>query len=136
MRRQVLAVAGTCVVALALAGGFAWAGGAATVDIPFGFTVRDIVKDNPMPAGSYEIKPDPADMTRLVIRSSDGAHSMVVSVIERLANTGATQPKVVFDKIGKTNYLSEVHMPGQDGYLVFVAKGSEQHSHVTVSGKE
>jgi hypothetical protein len=89
-----------------------------------------------MAAGSYEITPDPADATRLVIRSKDGTQSMKLSVIERLADIGATQPKVVFNKIGNTNYLSEIHFPGQDGYLVFILKGQEQHTHVTVSGKE
>ena len=136
MKKPFVAVAGACVVALALAGSLAWAGKAATVDIPFSFVVRDIVKDNKMPPGTYEITPDTADVTRLVIRSKDGAHSMKLSVIERLADIGATQPKVVFNKIGTTNYISEIHFPGQDGYLVFVAKGQEQHTHVTVSGKE
>jgi hypothetical protein len=136
MKKQVLAVGAACVVALALTGSLAWAAGSMAVDIPFGFVVRDIVKDNNLPAGSYEIAPDTADMSRLVIRSKDGTHSMVVSVIERLANVGATQPKVVFNKIGKTNYLSEIHMAGQEGYLVFILKGQEQHTHVTVAGTE
>jgi hypothetical protein len=136
MKKQVLAGAGACVVVLALAGSLAWAGNAAKVDIPFSFVVNDVVKDNTMPAGSYEIRPDTARPTRLVIRSTDGAHSMMVSVIERLAVTGATQPKIVFNRIGNSNYLSEIHIPGQDGYLVFVATGHEQHTHVTVTGKE
>ena len=136
MKKPLVAVASACVVALALAGSLAWAGNTATVDIPFSFVLKDIVKDNKMPPGTYEIMPDPADMTRLVIRSKDGTLSMKVSIIERLADVGATQPKFVFNKIGNTNYLSEVHMPGQDGYLVFVAKGNEPHTHVTVSGKE
>ncbi len=136
MKKQVLTAAGACVVAVALASSLAWAGNAAKVDIPFSFVVRDVVKDNTMPAGGYEIRPDTASTTRLVIRSNDGTHSMVVSVIERLAATGATQPKIIFDKIGNTNYLSEIHIPGEDGYLVFVAKGHEKHTHVSVTGKE
>ena len=136
MKNRVLAGAGACVVALALAGSLAWAGNTAKVDIPFSFVVKDVVKDNTMPAGSYEIKPNTARTPRLVIRSNDGTHSITVSVIERLAPTGATQPKIVFNKIGNSNYLSEIHIPGQDGYLVFVATGHEQHTHVTVTGKE
>jgi hypothetical protein len=136
MRKQIVAAGVVALFALGLAGGIAWAGNAAKVDIPFSFVVKQIVKDNSMPAGIYEISSDPADSTHLTIRSNDGTHSTKVSVIERLAATGATQPKIVFDKIGDANYLSEIHMPGQDGYLVFVATGHEQHTHVTVTGRE
>ena len=52
-----------------------------------------------------------------------------------LADTGAKEGTVVFDKMedGKT-YLSEDHVPGQDGFLVGIAGGKEKH--VTVKGKE
>ena len=131
MRKQVLAVAGVCVVALALAGSLAWAAKAVSVNVPFSF----IVKDKEMPAGQYEIQPQGNDETSLLIRSSAGGAGVFVPVIERLADTGAKEPKVVFDKMqdGKT-YLSEVHIPGTDGFLVGIAKGRE--THVTVTGKE
>lgn len=101
------------------------------VNVPFSF----IVKDKEMPAGRYEIRTFGEDETRLAIRSNEGGGQILVQVIERLADTGATEPKVVFDKMedGKS-YLSEVHMPGMDGFLVGIAKGKE--THVTLSGKE
>ena len=59
----------------------------------------------------------------------------MVPVIERLADTGAKEPKIVFDKIlNGTAVLSEVHIPGRDGFLVGVATARE--SHVTLTGKE
>ncbi len=131
MKKQVLAAVAVAVFALGLAGSLAWAASAISVDIPFSF----IVKDKEMPAGRYEIRPQGSDETSLSVRSTEGAGAVVVPVIERLADTGAKQPKLVFDKMadGKS-YLSEVHVPGSDGFLVGIAKGKE--THVTVTGKE
>lgn len=131
MKKQVLAVAGVCVAALALAGNLAWAAGAVSVDIPFSF----IVKDKEMPAGRYSIQTQGNDESKLAIRSSQGGATVFALVLERLADTGAKDPTVVFDKTadGKS-YLSEVHIPGQDGYLVGVAKGEK--SHEVITGKE
>ena len=128
MKKQILAAVVVAVFALGLAGSLAWAAGAISVDIPFSF----IVKDKEMPAGRYEIRTE--GESNLAIRGDKGAQ-VFVPVIERLADTGGKEPKVVFDKMedGKT-YLSEVHVPGQDGFLVGIAGGKEKH--VTVKGKE
>jgi hypothetical protein len=128
MRKQVLAAVVVAAFALGLAGSLAWAAGAVSVDIPFSF----IVKDKEMPAGRYAIRTE--GETNLAIRGDKGGQVFVL-ILERLADTGGKEPKVVFDKMedGKT-YLSEVHIPGADGYLVGIAGGKE--SHVTLSGKE
>jgi hypothetical protein len=128
MKKQILAAVVVAVFALGLAGSLAWAAGAVSVDIPFSF----IVKDKEMPAGRYEIREQ--GEVSLAIRGDKGAQ-VFVPVIERLADTGGKEPKVIFDKMedGKS-YLSEVHIPGADGYLVGIAKGREKH--VTVSGKD
>ena len=131
MRKQVLAVAAVCVVAMALGGTLAWAASAVSVDVPFSF----FVKDKEMPAGRYEIKVEGNDFGKLVIKSTGAGGSVVATVLERLADTGAKEPKVVFDKSDDgTHYLSEVHFPGKDGFLVGIAKGKE--THVVVTGKE
>jgi hypothetical protein len=131
MKKQILAAVVVGVFALGLAGSLAWAAGPVSVDVPFSF----IVNNKEMPAGRYEIRTEGNDESRLAIRSSQGGGTVMALVIERLADTGAKQPKVIFDKMqdGKS-YLSEVHIPGIDGYLVGIAKGKE--THVTVSGKE
>jgi hypothetical protein len=131
MRKQVLAAVVVTVFALGLAGSFAWASGTVSVNIPFSF----IVKDKELPAGRYEIRTQGDAETTLAIRSNLGGGSVLVPVLERLADTGAKESKVVFDKMddGKS-YLSEVHIPGQDGFLVGIAKGRE--THVTVTAKE
>lgn len=130
MRKQVLAAVVVGVLALGLAGSLAWAAGAMQVDVPFAFSV----KDKELPAGRYEIQVEGADQTRLLIRSGSGGGTVVVPVLERLADTGGKTPKVVFDKVENKHYLSEVHIPGMDGFLVGIAKGKETHE--VISGKE
>ena len=131
MRKQILATVVVGVLALGLAGSLAWAAGAVSVNVPFSF----IVKDKEMPAGRYEIRAEGNDESRLAIRSNAGGGTVFAVVMERLADTGTKEPRVVFDKTedGK-HYLSEVHMVGKDGFLVGIAGGKEKH--VTLSGKE
>ncbi len=130
MKKQVLAVASVCVVALALTGSLAWAANTVGVDVPFSF----MVKDKEMPAGRYQIRPEGTEMAQLVIRPTGGGGVTMVPVIERLADIGAKEPKVVFDKVEGKYFLSEVHIPGMDGFLVGIAKGKETHEVLT--GKE
>jgi hypothetical protein len=131
MKKQILAAVVVAVFALGLAGSLAWAAGPISVDVPFSF----IVKDKEMPAGRYAIRAEGHNQSELLIRSSEGGAGTFVPVIERLADTGAKEARIVFDKMpdGKS-YLSEVHVPGNDGFLVGVAKGRE--THVTLSGKK
>jgi hypothetical protein len=113
---------------LGLTASLAWAG-SVSVSIPFSF----LAADKEMPAGQYTITPSSGE-DQLTLRSNSGGTTMI-PVIERLADTGAKQPKIVFDKMddGKS-FLSEVHVPGSDGFLVGISKGREKH--VVVTGKE
>jgi len=130
MRKQVLAAVVVGVVALGLAGGLAWAADIASVDVPFSF----IVKDQELPAGSYEIRVQGEAEDYVAVRNTKGGKPVLALVMERLADIGAEHSKVVFDKMpdGKV-YLSEIHIPGKDGFLVGMAKGRE--THVTLTGK-
>jgi hypothetical protein len=131
MRKQILVAAVVALSALGLAGSLAWGAGPVSVDVPFSF----FVNDKELPAGHYEIRVEGNDESRLVVRSSQGGGTVVALVLERLADIGGKDSKVVFDKMedGKS-YLSEVHIPGIDGYLVGIAKGREKH--VTLIGKK
>ncbi len=129
MRKQVLAVAVVGVAVLALAGAAAWAAGPVAVDIPFKFNVTD----REMPAGHYELQAIGMDLGKVVLKSTDGG-TVVVPVLERLAATGAEGPRVVFDERDGTYYLSEFHVPGQDGFLVGMVKGEQKHR--VLIGKE
>ena len=99
MRKQVLASVVVGVFALGLAGSLAWAAGPISVNIPFSF----IVKDKEMPAGRYEIRTEGHDERTLAIRSKAGGGQVLVQVIERLADTGAKEPKVIFNKTEDAN---------------------------------
>ena len=132
MRKQVLAAVVVAVFALGLAVSLAWASGALSVNIPFSF----IVKDKEMPAGRYEIRTEGNDERTLAIRSKEGGGQVLVQVIERLADTGAKEGTVVFDKMENgERYLSEVHIPRMDGFLLSIA-GKGKETHVTVTSKE
>jgi len=87
-----------------------------------------------MPSGRYEIEPSGSDSSKLVLRSGAAGGTIVVPVIERLADTGAKQPRVVFDKVEGKSLLSEVQIPGMDGFLLGIAKGKE--THVVVTGNQ
>jgi len=128
MRKQIVTAAAVGVLALGLAVSTAWASGAISVNIPFSF----MVKGKEMPAGQYQILAE-AGQTKLVVKGT--SVTVLVPVIERLADTGAKEPKIVFDKIlNGTAVLSEVHIPGEDGFLVGVSTARE--THVVVTGKE
>lgn len=130
MRKQIVAAVLAAVFALGVAAGVALAAPGVSVDIPFSF----IVQDKEMPAGRYEIRTNDNTETKLAIKDVRSGGTVLVPVIERLANIGVKEPKLVFDKMGDGKvYLSEVHVPHTDGFLVGIAKGRE--THVTVTGK-
>jgi hypothetical protein len=127
MRKQVLAVVTMCGVALALTGGLASAAEIVSVDVPFSFFVHD----EEMPAGHYEIRTQGDEETALLIESTTAGKMAAVQVITRLADNGSKESTVVFDKVEGKRYLSEVHIPATDGFLVGIAKGRETHEVLT-----
>ncbi len=127
MRKQVPGAVVLGVLALGVAASLASTAKKVSVNVPFGF----MVKDKALPAGQYEIQPVGNDMTQLTVRTVGGGGTVVIPVVERLADTGAKEPKVVFDKVGGKYYLSEVHYPGMDGFLVGITKGEEAHEVLT-----
>ena len=131
MKKQILSAVAVGVFAIGLAGSVAWAATTTAMDVSFSF----FVNGKELPAGHYEIETVGTSESTLRISDAKSHRTVLVKVIERLANTGAKEPRVVFDKMedGKS-YLSEIHVPGADGFLVGLAKGRE--THVTVTGKQ
>lgn len=80
--------------------------------------------------GNYELRPN-ADFTTITVTAPKGPAAMA-GVMTRLAEPDppASQGKVVFDKVGDVYYLSEIWIPGSDGYLLLATK--EPHTHVKV----
>ena len=98
-------------------------------NIPFQFTAQGKV----LPAGSYDIVREPA---KELIRFSGAAKgaSVFVPIVTRLAKGVHTveNAHIVFDKVGDTHFLSELWIPGQDGYLLHSTKAKHEHEVVDV----
>lgn len=101
----------------------------AVVNIGFPF----IVNGKTLPAGQYELKVN-SDQTVFQLTAEPKDTGEFVSIITRLAapEPPSNDTRVTFDKVGDKYYLSEIWLPGEDGYLVYAAK--EKHTHTIVKG--
>lgn len=93
-----------------------------------------LVNDKEMPAGRYEIEVQRRSAAMLILRNLETRQSMPVKWATRLADLGGAKPLVVFDKNGDAYYLSELHLPSRDGFVIQGAPG--EHSHVSVTAQE
>jgi hypothetical protein len=102
--------------------------------IPFSFTAAGKV----LPAGQYEFIPAENFTTVRVVGTDKGSASVVQSVLTRLAGEMHTTPQdahVVFDTIGGANTLSELWIPGQDGYVLSTTASAHKHAVVNAPMK-
>ena len=61
--------------------------------------------------------------------------SAILPVETRLAERKVLpEPELIFDNVNGKYYLSEVYVPGEDGYLVMATKGP--HTHESVKGSK
>jgi hypothetical protein len=104
-----------------------------TVDFPFAVQGRTV------PAGTYVLWLKP-DMTGFTLTQSDTpppAETIAFETERRLAPMepplGAAH--VVFEQDRDHNFLSEIWLPGEDGWLVYQTQGSRAHRRVTVEIK-
>ena len=133
MKRQALAMG----VTLAFVLGAAMA--AAPVDFKVPFAIK--VAGKGLAAGDYTVTA--AADGGLVLKQVSTGKEIALTVIERIKpEAPVAEPRLVFDEVGDfapsyTEYmtvyvLSEVWLPGQDGYRVHVTKGA--HKTKTVTG--
>jgi hypothetical protein len=117
------------IVFLAVTSGYAQAQERVAGQIAFPFTVGA----KTLPAGQYEFV---RDATTPVIRVVSGGKNVALApIITRLAGAMHTTPKdshIVFDKVGDKYSLSEIWIPGQDGYMLLATKGQHEHAVVDV----
>ncbi len=105
--------------------------GAISSKIPFDF----MVGDKTYPAGEYRFVHQPRAVPALQIQSIDGKLHSGLTVVTRLARqheSDAPKASFVFDTVGEKHYLSEIWMPGQDGYLLRAATDDHKHDVVEV----
>jgi hypothetical protein len=126
--RQAGVVAAAVVVGLALSGTVALAQmSRVSVTLEFAFSASG----KEMPAGRYMVEAQPG---RVTIQPQGGNGSpIVMPVITRLGrHDNDAEPELVFDKIDGKFLLSEVWLPGADGYLLLAT--STEHDHAVHGG--
>jgi hypothetical protein len=130
VRNQRVSVLAMCAV-FSLVAGAVWAAGPVVkIDIPFAF----IVQGNTMPAGKYEFAVQGEHGNAGLTLQGKGTGKMErLTALTRLADLDS-KTHVVFDKVGDTYYLSEIHIPGMDGWAFEGAPG--EHTHKMVIGTE
>lgn len=75
------------------------------------------------------------DRAALTLTPPKGSGEFLVSITRLAApEPASSETRLGFDKVGDIYYLSEVWLPGDDGFLVYAAK--ETHTHRTVKGEQ
>ena len=132
MRRQAMVLALACVLVAGVSSAFAQA----SFKIPFDFKAGG----KKLPKGDYALSKT-ADGALALKQESSGKETPV-AVLEKIAPPAppVTEPKLVFDEVGDfapsyTEYitvyvLSEVWLPGEDGYRIHVTKGAHKTKEV------
>ncbi len=98
-----------------------------TIETTFPFDVAD----KTLPAGKYVI--EQAAPNLLVFRPASGkGPTAEAPVLTRLAGPQKplTQPEVVFDKVNNSYFISEIWLPGADGFLLGGIKEGHTHQRV------
>ncbi|HEX8812329.1 MAG TPA: hypothetical protein VF742_10090 [Terracidiphilus sp.] len=118
--------------ALILSAGVTSALAQGSFKIPFAFQVGNLK----LPKGDYRVAQ--LDESHLTLRQEATGKEFQISFTRRLAQPSppVAEPQMVFDVVGNfvpsyteyvTDYVvSEVWLPGQDGYLVHSMKGAHQ----------
>lgn len=92
--------------------------------IDFSFTVEGKV----LPAGQYEFTRD--SLAQVFRVEGEGKNIALVPILTRLSGEMHTTPQdahLVFDVVDGKYMLSELWIPGEDGYLVLATKGKHEH---------
>jgi hypothetical protein len=129
MRHRAFITAAAVAITLLAFGRTAQAQEAYAFKIPFAFFASGKV----FPAGDYRfVVNNSQEYVRLEAGNvRDGA--VMLPVETRIADqTGPGDPELVFDKLKGALYVSELLVPGDDGYLIWVAK--TEHSHQLLAG--
>jgi hypothetical protein len=87
-----------------------------------------------LPAGSYEFKPAGSTESTLNVLNTKTRETSVVPILTTISNKLPADGEVVFDHAGNDYYLTEIFIPGTDGFLLKGAQG--KHTHVSVKAKK
>ena len=126
MNRRAFVSAVVLAVAFATSGATAYAQGIrGEITFPF------VAAGKEMAAGKYSVEMTPNGQLQLT--GADGGR-VLMPVVTLLCRHDRNDPESVSDRTNDRAGLSEIWMPGQDGYLVAATKGP--HSHTVVGGSK
>jgi hypothetical protein len=119
MKLRGFVLVGACIFALAAPIAFAQAPLKGTVDFPFTAGTKKL------PPGTYDLIWH--DNTQTFLVTDNGKNESLVPVVTRVVNMMPDMSAVVFDVVGDKYVLSEVWMPGLDGFIVATTKVAHRH---------
>jgi hypothetical protein len=130
--RMKLALVAGFIVLLAAASGFGQQTLVASINAKIDFSFK--VEGKVLPAGVYDFSREKlSDVFKIM---GPDKKVLLVPFMTRLSkdiHTSAEDSHIVFDKVGDTYLLSEIWIPGDDGYLFLATKGL--HTHKTLNIK-
>ena len=125
VRRRVIATAMACAVAFVMSGAMARAQTySAEISFPF------VAAGKEMPAGKYSVDVTASLQLQLTGPAGERVFMPVITLLGR--HDRDADAEFVFDKTEGKTLLSEVWMPGKDGFLLVATKGP--HTHAVVGG--
>jgi len=112
MKTKLLLVAAALLLSVVVTGSSYAQQTVLTVKIPFAFQDGN----RTLPAGEYVVE-RLSSGTELVqrLRQVDGEATMIVQTVSVEAKTESQDPELVFNRYGKTNFLSQIWMGGAHG---------------------
>jgi hypothetical protein len=130
MTRRVLAVLAAMVFVFVVSAAVTYAQEGAVADIGFKF----VAAGKTMPPGKYDLTIN-SDRSAFTLAPDGKGAGVILVAMTRLAapESPSSDTRFVFDKVGDNYFLSEMWLPGEDGYLFYAAK--EKHTHQVVTGQ-
>jgi hypothetical protein len=88
--------------------------------------VKFIAGGKSFPIGAYKILYEPKSKY-ITLRAASGAVTQLTIITRLASETPTDRSRLVFDMVGNERRLSEIWIPGEDGFLVGSTK--EEHKH-------
>jgi hypothetical protein len=99
--------------------------------IPFDF----VANGKAFTAGQYSLRANmEGELLTLQPMGAKGSSAILPVETRLAAHKQESEPELIFDNVSGKYYLSELYVPGEDGYLVMTTKG--KHTHETVKGSK
>ena len=127
-RRMQLTIVAAAFVAL----GFSQVAGA-QAQYDFKISSSFVANGKTLPAGNYVFSVNPAgDVVTLESKDTKGSSALLAVETRISERKPLAEPEVVFDKLNGQLLVSELLVPGEDGYLLLVTKA--KHTHESMKG--